>query len=301
MATLVELMQASAVLTAALAGLLGLLVGSFLNVVIYRLPLMLQREWRSQCLEYLQLDPKKVKTADPVAGHDTFNLLKPDSHCPVCQKPVRPWQNIPVLSYLLLRGRCSQCRTQIHWRYPVVEVVTALLSVVVAWQFGATWGCLAALVFTWSLISLTVIDIDHQLLPDNITLPLLWLGLILSVTGHGTGVTPAEALLGASIGYLSLWSIYWAFRLLTGREGMGYGDFKLLAAIGAWLGWQQLLTVIILSSLTGAIIGITLAVIAGRDKNIPMSFGPYLAIAGFIALIWGDAISNTYIAMLVMR
>lgn len=301
MATLVELMQASAVLTAVLAGLLGLLVGSFLNVVIYRLPLMLQREWRSQCLEYLQLDPKKVKTADPVAGHETFNLLKPDSHCPVCQKPVRPWQNIPVLSYLLLRGRCSQCRTRIHWRYPVVETVTALLSVLVAWHFGATWACLAALAFTWSLISLTVIDIDHQLLPDNITLPLLWLGLILSVTGHGTGVAPADALLGASIGYLSLWSIYWVFKLLTGREGMGYGDFKLLAAVGAWLGWQQLLTVIILSSLTGAIIGITLAMVAGRDKNIPMSFGPYLAIAGFIALIWGDAISNTYISMLVMR
>ncbi|HDZ10402.1 prepilin peptidase [Pseudohongiella sp.] len=301
MATLVELMQGSAALTAALAGLLGLLVGSFLNVVIYRLPLMLQREWRSQCLEYLQVDPKKVKTADPVAGHETFNLLKPDSHCPVCQKPVRPWQNIPVLSYLLLGGRCSQCQTKIHWRYPVVEILTALLSALVAWQFGATWACLAALAFTWSLVSLTVIDIDHQLLPDNITLPLLWLGLLLSVTGFGTGVTPADALLGASIGYLSLWSIYWVFKLLTGREGMGYGDFKLLAAIGAWLGWQQLLTVIILSSLTGAVIGITLAVIAGRDKNIPMSFGPYLAVAGFIALIWGDAISNTYISMLVTR
>lgn len=301
MATLVELMQGSAMLTAALAGVLGLLVGSFLNVVIYRLPLMLQREWRSQCLEYLQLDPKKIKTADPVAGHETFNLLKPDSHCPVCQKPVRPWQNIPVVSYLLLGGRCSQCRTPIHWRYPVVEIVAALLSALVAWQFGATWACLAALVFTWSLISLTVIDIDHQLLPDNITLPLLWLGLILSVTGHGTGVTPADALLGASIGYLSLWSVYWIFKLLTGREGMGYGDFKLLAAIGAWLGWQQLLTVIILSSLTGAVIGITLAVIAGRDKNIPMSFGPYLAVAGFIALIWGDTISTTYISMLAVR
>ncbi len=294
-------MQGSAALTAALAGLLGLLVGSFLNVVIYRLPLMLQREWRSQCLEYLQVDPKKVKTADPVAGHETFNLLKPDSHCPVCQKPVRPWQNIPVLSYLLLGGRCSQCQTKIHWRYPVVEILTALLSALVAWQFGATWACFAALAFTWSLVSLTVIDIDHQLLPDNITLPLLWLGLLLSVTGFGTGVTPADALLGASIGYLSLWSIYWVFKLLTGREGMGYGDFKLLAAIGAWLGWQQLLTVIILSSLTGAVIGITLAVIAGRDKNIPMSFGPYLAVAGFIALIWGDAISNTYISMLVTR
>jgi leader peptidase (prepilin peptidase)/N-methyltransferase len=301
MALLVELLQGSTALTAALAGVLGLLVGSFLNVVIYRLPLMLQREWRNQCLEYLQLDSKKVKTADPVAEHKTFNLLKPDSHCPVCQKPVRPWQNIPVLSYLLLRGRCSQCRTRIHWRYPVVEIITALLSALVAWHFGATWVCLAALVFTWSLVSLTVIDFDHQLLPDNITLPLLWLGLILSVSGHGTGVTPADALLGASIGYLSLWSVYWIFKLLTGREGMGYGDFKLLAAIGAWLGWQHLLTVIILSSLTGAIIGITLALVAGRDKNIPMSFGPYLAIAGFIALIWGDAISNAYISMLVLR
>jgi leader peptidase (prepilin peptidase)/N-methyltransferase len=288
-------------LTAALAGVLGLLVGSFLNVVIYRLPLMLQREWRHQCLEYLQLDSKKIKTVDPVAAHKTFNLLKPDSHCPVCQKPVRPWQNMPVLSYLMLRGRCSQCQTRIHWRYPVVEIITALLSAVGAWKFGATWECLAALVFTWSLVSLTVIDIDHQLLPDNITMPLLWLGLILSVSGHGTGVTPADALLGASIGYLSLWSVYWSFKLLTGRDGMGFGDFKLLAAVGAWLGWQQLLTVIILSSLTGAIIGITLALVAGRDKNIPMSFGPYLAIAGFIALIWGDAISNTYMSMLVLR
>ena len=300
MATLVELMQGSMALTAVLSGILGLLVGSFLNVVIYRLPLMLQREWRSQCLEYLQLDPAKVKSTDPVIEHKTFNLLNPDSHCPVCRKPVRPWQNIPVLSYLLLRGRCSQCRTAIHWRYPIVEIVTALLSALVGWYFGATWTCLAALVFTWCLVSLTVIDIDHQLLPDNITLPLLWLGLVLSVTGHGTGVTPADALIGASIGYLSLWSIYWIFKLLTGREGMGYGDFKLLAVIGAWLGWQHLLTVVILSSLTGAIIGIAMAVIAGRDKNIPMSFGPYLAIAGFIALIWGDSISNTYVSMLVV-
>lgn len=301
MATLVELMQGSAGVTAALAGLLGLIVGSFLNVVIYRLPLMLQREWRQQCLEFLQLDPKEVKITDPVVAHKTFNLLKPDSHCPVCRKPVRPGHNIPVLSYLLLGGRCRQCQTTIHWRYPVVEITTALLSALVAWQFGATWTSLAALIFTWSLISLTVIDIDHQLLPDNITLPLLWLGLILSVTGHGTGVTPADALIGAAIGYVSLWSIYWLFKLLTGREGMGYGDFKLLAAIGAWLGWQQLLMVIILSSLTGAIIGITLALATGRDKNIPMSFGPYLAVAGFIALIWGDAVSNAYISMLVIR
>ena len=200
-----------------------------------------------------------------------------------------------MISYLLLRGRCAGCQTRIHWRYPLVELVTALLSAVVAWKFGATWTMVAALLLTWSLISLTVIDIDHQLLPDNITQPLLWLGLILSLTSYGTGVAPTDALIGAVVGYLCLWSIYWAFELLTGREGMGYGDFKLLAALGAWLGWQQLLGIVILSSLTGAIIGISMAVAAGRDKNIPMSFGPYLAIAGFIALIWGEHINIWYI------
>jgi leader peptidase (prepilin peptidase) / N-methyltransferase len=228
-----------------------------------------------------------------------FNLLKPDSHCPACKKPVRAWQNIPVLSYLLLRGRCANCQTRIHWRYPLVELISAVLSLLVAWHFGPTWTCLAALVLTWSLISLTVIDIDHQLLPDNITLPLLWLGLILSLTGYGTGVSAADAIIGAAAGYLSLWSIYWIFKLLTGREGMGYGDFKLLAVLGAWLGWQQLLSIIILSSLAGATVGITLAVVAGRDKNIPLSFGPYLATAGFIALIWGDHIAALYLSTLV--
>lgn len=299
--TILDMMQASPVLTICLAALLGLLVGSFLNVVIYRLPLMLQREWHHQCTEYLQVDPRKVKTEDPTSGHKVFNLVKPDSHCPSCNKPVRPWQNIPVLSYLLLAGRCAQCRTRIHWRYPVVEIVTAVLSALVAWRYGADWSCLAALVFTWCLISLTVIDFDHQLLPDNITLPLLWLGLLLSVTGYGTGVSPTDAIIGASAGYLILWSVYQVFKLLTGREGMGYGDFKLLAAIGAWLGWQQLLSIVILSSLTGAIVGIGMAVFAGRDKNIPMSFGPYLAVAGFIVLIWGDALGAWYLSTVVIR
>lgn len=297
--TLFDLLETSTPVLLALSALLGLLVGSFLNVVIYRLPLMLQREWREQCCEYLQLDAAKLKTPVPAQEHKVFNLLKPDSHCPACKKPVRAWQNIPVVSYLLLRGRCANCQTRIHWRYPLVELVSAALSLLVAWHFGPTWSCLAALVLTWSLISLTVIDMDHQLLPDNITLPLLWLGLVLSLTSYGTGVSPTDAILGAVIGYLSLWSIYWVFKLLTGREGMGYGDFKLLAVLGAWLGWQHLLSVIILSSLAGALVGIALAIFAGRDKNIPMSFGPYLAVAGFIALIWGDDITTLYMAILV--
>jgi leader peptidase (prepilin peptidase) / N-methyltransferase len=295
--SLAELLSESLLLFVSLSAVLGLLVGSFLNVVIYRLPLMLQREWRQQCCEYLQLDPAKVKIPQPVAEHKVFNLMKPDSHCPVCKQPVRPWQNIPVLSYLLLRGRCANCKSAIHWRYPVVELVTALLSALVAWKFGYGWSALAALFFTWSLISAAVIDMDHQLLPDNITLPLLWLGLLLSVTPYGTGISVSDAVIGAAAGYLSLWAIYQVFKQLTGREGMGFGDFKLLAAVGAWLGWQQLLTVIILSSMAGAIIGIAMALIAGRDKNIPMSFGPYLAVAGFIALIWGDAISRWYISV----
>jgi leader peptidase (prepilin peptidase) / N-methyltransferase len=297
--TLLDLLSASPTLTVILATVLGLMVGSFLNVVIYRLPLMLQREWHARCCEYLQIEPKKAVAQAPVPEHKVFNLMKPDSHCPVCKKPVRPWQNIPVLSYLMLRGKCSQCKTRIHWRYPVVELVTAALSALVAWHFGATWSCVAALIFTWSLISATVIDIDHQLLPDNITLPLLWLGLLLAATPYGVGVSVGDAVIGACAGYLSLWSVYQIFKLLTGREGMGYGDFKLLAAIGAWLGWQQLLSVVILSSMAGAVLGIGMAIFAGRDKNIPMSFGPYLAIAGFIALIWGDVITDWYLNLAV--
>jgi leader peptidase (prepilin peptidase) / N-methyltransferase len=286
--TLPELLEANEIMFVTMAALLGLVIGSFLNVVNHRLPIMLQREWRAQCYEYLQLDADNSDATDAEQTHTTFNLMTPGSHCPACNASIKPWHNIPVISYLVLRGRCAYCGTAIHWQYPVLELCTAILSAIVAWHFGLQWSCLAALVFTWSLISLTVIDIKHQLLPDHITLPLLWLGLVLSVTGFGTGVSAADAIIGAAAGYLLLWSVYWIFRLFTGREGMGYGDFKLLAALGAWLGWQQLISIVILSSLAGALVGIVLAIVAGRDKNIPMSFGPYLAAAGFIALIWGD-------------
>lgn len=296
--TLIDLLQSSPVLFYCLSALLGLVVGSFLNVVIYRLPLMMQREWRQQCCEYLQVDAAHALPAPSAPDHETFNLLKPDSHCPACQSKVRPWQNIPVLSYLLLCGRCGRCSTPIHWRYPIVEVVTAALSVLVAWKFGPTLTCLAALILTWALISLAVIDLDHQLLPDSITLPLLWLGLLLTLTSWGLPVSTASALTGAAAGYLSLWSLYWIFKLLTGREGMGYGDFKLLAVLGAWLGWQHLLSIVILSSLSGAVVGIALMLFAGRDRHVPMSFGPYLALAGVVTLLWGDALQAWYLTTL---
>lgn len=295
--SLLQLLSTSSPVLIGLTGLLGLLIGSFLNVVIYRLPLMLQHEWRQQCYEFLQLNPDPANAT--VSEHKVFNLATPGSHCPACKAPVRPWHNIPLLSYIFLHGRCAACKSAIHWRYPAIEVLTAVLSALVAWRFGFSWSCLAALIFTWSLISATVIDIDHQLLPDNITLPLLWLGLLLAVIGHGSGVSTTDAVIGAASGYLALWTVYWIFKQLTGRTGMGHGDFKLLAAIGAWLGWQQLLSVIILSSLTGAVVGITLTLLAGRDKNMPMSFGPYLTAAGFIALIWGDSINRWYINLVL--
>jgi len=279
--------------------MLGLVVGSFLNVVIYRVPIMLQREWRDQCREFLVIDEAQIKAAAPAAQFKVFNLLKPDSHCPYCQTPVRPWQNIPVLSFLLLRGKCANCNHRISARYPLVELATAILSALVAWKFGAIWLTLALLFFTWSLIALTMIDFDHQLLPDNITLPLLWLGLLFSAVDIGLGVSPADAVIGAIAGYLLLWTVYQGFKLLTGKEGMGYGDFKLLAMLGAWMGWQSLLLIVIISSLVGALVGIFLLVFLGRDKNIPIPFGPYLTGAGFIALLWGEQINNFYLNYLV--
>lgn len=277
---------------------LGLLVGSFLNVVIYRLPLMMQRDWRQQCLEFLQIEESRAPTADPIADHKRFDLVKPDSHCPACKQPVKPWQNIPVLSYLFLRGRCANCKVRISPRYPIIEAVSGLLSGLVAWQFGAEWLTPMLLVLVWSLIALTMIDFDHQLLPDNITLPLLWLGLMVAATGIGP-VSTTDAVIGAAAGYLSLWSVYWAFKLLTGREGMGYGDFKLLAALGAWLGWQQLLLIILLSSIVGAVVGIGLMVILRRGRNVPIPFGPYLAGAGMITLLYGDWIIDQYLHLLM--
>ena len=294
--TVLDLIANNSTVLIVLSIVLGLLVGSFLNVVIYRVPVMLQREWRQQCCEFLELDEKKFNKDDPTAKHKIFNLVKPDSHCPQCNAPVRAWQNIPILSYVMLHGKCAGCQKPISMRYPVIELVTGLLSGLVAWQFGATWLTLASLVLTWSLISLTMIDFDHQLLPDNITLPLLWLGLLVNTLLPETTVSAADAVLGAITGYLSLWSLYWIFKLLTGKEGMGYGDFKLLGALGAWMGWQSLLLIVILSSLVGAVVGIALLLFRGRDRNIPIPFGPYLAGAGFIAMLWGDALTRLYVS-----
>ncbi len=270
------------------AGLLGALVGSFLNVVIHRLPIMMEREWQAQCEELANPEAEPATTTP-------YNLAVPTSSCPKCGHTIRAWENIPVVSYLLLRGKCSGCGAPISLRYPLIEAITAALSAFIAWHFGFGWEAAAALLLTWALVPLTVIDIDHQLLPDAITLPFLWIGLGLSLFAIFT--TPEPAIIGAIAGYLVLWSVYWGFKLLTGKEGMGYGDFKLLAMLGAWLGWQALPVIILMSSLVGAVIGIAMMLFLGRDRNIPIPFGPYLAIAGWITLIWGEELTTTYLRM----
>ena len=278
------------------AGILGLLVGSFLNVVIHRLPKMMERDWYQQCIEFLGSENVKDEGKKKFTP-EKFNLVTPNSTCPYCGHKIKPWENVPVVSYLFLRGKCSGCKAKISLRYPVIEALTAILSVAAIYVFGANLTGLACLVFTWCLIALTMIDFDTQLLPDTITLPLLWLGLIANAFGLFT--TLDGALWGAIGGYLSLFSVYWLFKLLTGKEGMGFGDFKLLGALGAWLGWQMLLQIILLSALAGAVIGVGMIVIRGRDKNIPIPFGPYLAIAGWIALMWGHDINQAYLAYAV--
>ena len=272
--------------------ILGLLVGSFLNVVIHRLPLMLQRDWRAQCASLLD---------QPAPTEETYNLVVPRSACPHCGHVIGALENIPVLSYLALRGRCSACKARISPRYPLVEALTAALSAVVAWHFGPGWVCVFALIVTWSLVTLTVIDLDHKLLPDIITLPLLWLGLLVSLFGLAWEGRPAfadlrSAVIGAAAGYLSLWLLYHAFRLLTGKEGMGYGDFKLLGALGAWLGWQGLPLTILLSSVVGAGLGVALIIAGKRDSQTQIPFGPYLAAAGWIAMLWGNDITHAYLS-----
>lgn len=270
----------------ALIALLGLCIGSFLNVVIHRLPRMMEREWRAQCAEF---------AGTPVEATDTYNLFLPASTCPHCARPIRFFENVPLLSYLLLRGRCAGCQTPISMRYPLIEAITALASAAVAWKFGFGWQTAGALCLVWALIALAAIDLDTQLLPDSITLPLIWLGLLFNLSG--TFASLPTAVVGAVAGYLALWSVYWLFKLATGKEGMGYGDFKLLAALGAWMGWPLLPAIVLLSSLVGACVGIALIVFARHGRNVPIPFGPYLAAAGIIALFWGNEINRTWLGI----
>ena len=270
----------------AVAVVLGLCVGSFLNVVIHRLPRMLERQWRLECAEI-------AGTEAP--AEERYDLVLPPSRCPGCGHAITARENIPLVSYFLLRGRCSSCKTRISPRYPFVEALAGLLSGYVAWRFGLSAATLGALLFCWAMVALAFIDLDTFYLPDNITLLLLWTGLVFNVFGVFTDLR--SAVIGAAAGYLALWSVFWLYKLATGKEGMGYGDFKLLAAIGAWLGWKALPLVILLSSFVGAVIGIALIVFARRERHMPIPFGPYLAIAGVIALFHGGAINTRYLEL----
>ena len=272
---------------AAMAGLLGLCVGSFLNVVIHRLPRMMEQEWHAQCADLRGESPSTASE---------LTLAKPRSRCPSCGHQITALENIPVISYLLLRGKCSACSAPISPRYPLVEILSALLSAYAAWHFGPTLQTAGALLLIWALMALTAIDFDTQLLPDSITLPLLWCGLAFNLASTYTDLS--SAVIGAITGYLALWSVFWLFKLATGKEGMGYGDFKLLAALGAWLGWQMLPTIILLSSVVGALVGISLIAFTRHGRNTPIPFGPYLAAAGGIALFWGPQLTRAYLGLL---
>lgn len=265
--------------------LLGLLVGSFLNVVIHRLPIMLDRDWQAQSRDILGLPA--------VAPGERYDLILPNSTCPHCHHRIRPLENIPILSYLLLKGRCSQCKAPISKRYPLVELASGLLSGFVAWHFGFGYPAAAFLLLTWGLLAMSMIDVDRQLLPDALVLPLLWLGLIVNAFRLFTDL--GSALWGAVFGYLTLWLVFWAFKLVTGKEGMGYGDFKLLAMLGAWGGWQILPLTVLLSSLVGAVLGVIMLRVRNQATSTPIPFGPYLAIAGWIALLWGAQITASYL------
>lgn len=280
----------------------GLVIGSFLNVVIYRLPIILERDWRSQAAALLPsvAETPATTSAVPAGIPEAFTLSTPRSACPSCKTPIKAWQNIPLVSWLLLRGRCASCNTKISLRYPLVELATALLSAWVAWHFGFGAPAACALLVTWALIALTGIDIDHQLLPDGITLPLMWAGLLAAiiigpVAGSSIPVSPRDAIIGAASGYLSLWLVFHAYRLVTGKEGMGFGDFKLFAALGAWLGWKLLPLVLLLSAFTGAVLGISMIVLRGRDRSDPLPFGPYLAAAGWLAMLYGNELVDGYL------
>ena len=283
----ITLLQTNSVFFISLCTTIGLVAGSFLNVIIFRLPKMMEREWNQQCSEL------RGETTKPLP---TLNLVKPCSECPHCKHKITTLESIPIISYLALRGRCSQCNTSITLRYPIMEALTGIMSGFIAWHFGYGFITVAALIFVWSMITLAFIDLDTQLLPDEVTLPLLWIGLLINL---GNGFTDiSSAVIGAASGYIFLWLIYWCFKIATGKEGMGYGDFKLLAVIGAWFGWKMLPLVILLSSLAGAVIGIGLIIVAKNKRDTPFPFGPYLVGGGLVALFWGDQLNRTYLDLL---
>jgi leader peptidase (prepilin peptidase)/N-methyltransferase len=297
---LLDALSASPIFFIGAVLLLGLLVGSFLNVVIYRVPLMLEREWQQQCAELAR--GTDAAAAPDAPAQPRFNLIVPRSSCPKCQAPITALQNIPVLSYLVLRGRCARCGTPISARYPLIEALTGVLSGLVAWKFGYGAAALAALVLTWFLIALTFIDVDTQLLPDSMTLPLVWLGLATSAFlpagyRYSLPVDLHDSVIGAMAGYLSLWVIYQLFKLLTGKEGMGYGDFKLLAAIGAFLGWRMLLPTVLGAAAVGAVVGIVILTLQRKGRGVPIAFGPFLSAAGWIMMMWGRELLTGYLGL----
>lgn len=281
-----EILAHNTIFLLAYAFLLGLVVGSFLNVVVHRLPIMLEKSWRRECQEFLGMDLSEE------VSDSSFNLVFPRSHCPHCQHPIGILENIPLVSYFWLRGKCLACKSSISVRYPLIELLTAVVTTLVIWRFGPSWQALWAVFLSWGLISLSAIDIDRRLLPDAITLPLLWLGLLLSL--FGVFADSKESIIGAAAGYLSLWSVFQGFKLLTGKEGMGFGDFKLLSLFGAWLGWKSLLLIVLISSFSGAIVGGVLIGVFKQDRSNPIPFGPFLSLAGWIALLWGDQLFAFY-------
>jgi len=284
--SVIQLLQAQPVFFVITMALLGMCVGSFLNVVIYRLPKMMQQDWQEQCCELLDIKNEKGE-------EQQVNLIFPGSSCPACQHKISALENIPVISYLFLKGRCKSCNVKISPQYPLIEILTGLTTAYITWHFGFSLQTLFAVLLTWALICLSVIDLEHSLLPDDITLPFMWLGLACNIFGVFTDIT--SSLIGAMLGYSILWFIFMSFKVITGKEGMGYGDFKLLALFGAWLGWQSLPLIIILSSITASIIGIAMIIFKGKDKAAAFPFGPYLAIAGWITLLWGEEIIGTYL------
>lgn len=292
-----ELFSQSPIIFIAITFAFALLIGSFLNVVIYRLPIMMEREWREQCDEIANLP-----VSDLPVGR--FDLVVPRSRCPSCGQQITAWQNIPVLSYLVLGGRCANCKHSISIRYPLVEMLTAVLAAFVAWRFGFGWEAVMAIGMSFALVSISMIDVDHQLIPDSIVLPLLWAGLGMSLFHPVAGaetlfIAPKDSIVGAIAGYLSLWSVYQLFKLATGKEGMGYGDFKLLAALGAWLGWQMLPIIIMMSAIVGATVGLALIFFRRHQRDVPIPFGPYLAAAGWIAMLYGEKIKNSYLDLML--